>query len=165
MRHSPNQTDARRNRPREPTPREKLVSDPELSREVRDHFAELDVPGTPDLRMARLIQTMGIPDWCGARQVHDVRIQKGDPVDGAARSDDHISRFEIEIPWSEINWDDVSGQKIGRENLRRRGYAEVCEECGCDRAMYVYSATHFISGFERVYCPDCETVYAHEEWG
>lgn len=141
---------------------EEVERSPDTRREIRSQFAALEVPGTPNVRQARILQIMGVPDWCGTREVQDVRVQHGKPLSGEARSEDHISRFEVSLPFGEIEWQDVRGKNP--DMIPDHGYVDVCHECGCDRARYTYSATHHICGYTLVECDECDAVYAREDW-
>lgn len=134
------------------SPEEKIERKPELVRQARDHVSKSDLPGTPDLSHARILQEIGLPEWCGSRKVLGLSITRGDPQHGAKRSDDHVGLFEVEAPLSEI--EDVP---------------DVCPECdpgiGTERGRYRYQATHFIAGSETVFCTNCEEVLYSEDWG
>lgn len=105
--------------------------------EVRTH----DIPGLPPVSAAKLIREhVGLPLEAGDRELVAVRIQEGDPLHGAKRSEDHISSYTIE-------------------------HEQECPECGYGKARYIFTAHHFIAGGERIECPECGYVHHSDEWG
>ena len=133
----------------EPTHRHNGMTAEQIGDAV-DEIENLSIPGTPPVRLARAIQRDQVPRQVGRRKVTDVSVTDGRPMHGAMRSDDHIGRFEIELPISEIDHETVEGRRC---------------ECGGVDALYRYSASHHIAGSETVFCLDCEEQLYNERWG
>lgn len=105
--------------------------------EVRD----LEGGDTPPTWVARTIEEeRELPIWIEHREIRRVRISRGRPSNGAMRSDDHISTWEM----------DYSGE---------------CPECGHDRLRHRYHAHHHIAGSDHIWCLECEHEIRAEEWG
>lgn len=99
----------------------------------------------PAMSAVKTLQDAGIdfPVTVGNRRIMAVSITRGKVGrgNGHLRSDDHISRYEVEYP------------------------AECPEDdCWSEVTRYKYSANHHIAGSERTYCPTCETIHDSEEW-
>lgn len=110
------------------------------------------VPGTPRLAALRVIESLGLPFCVEERRVKEVSITSGDPTHGAKRSDDHLSRYVVELPIAKVSDDAVHGF--------------FCPECDeGERARYRYRATHHIAGGESLWCLSCEEKLYGEEWG
>jgi hypothetical protein len=104
-------------------------------------IASHEIPGLPNVGTLRVLQALHESEWrTDGRLVKDFKIQQGRPDHGELRSDDHVSYYEVSFP-------------------------STCSECGHGRAIYKYSANHHISGYDRVYCPNCEHVTHSEDWG
>ena len=113
---------------------------PEQVADALEEIAEHEVPGTPSISAVRkLLDATGLPVSVGGRTVRKARIQQGDPVHGALRSDDHISHYEVVVP-------------------------KCCPECEHHLAVYVYNAYHNISGSRSLTCDSCEHVYESDHW-
>jgi hypothetical protein len=102
----------------------------------------MDVPGTPRVGVARTLRDgVAFPVNVSTRTVKSAAITGGRPDHGALRSDDHISRFEVVLPFAEVNNDAVP--------------VSECPECGFPDAVYTYSAHHHMSYAESVVCDSC----------
>lgn len=120
--------------------------------DAADECQTHNVPGTPDVRALKVLRDgMALPLEVGDRKVVEASITDGDPQHGALRSDDHIGRYEVELPFAAVSPDTHEG--------------DACHECGASRALYRYSANHHISGYERLYCLTCEEQVYSEDWG
>jgi len=115
--------------------------------EIADAFEEFrhgEVTDLPSVNAVRVLEeaSIGFPVTVGYLRILDARITRGEPRHGAKRSDDHISGYEVEYP-------------------------EKCPEADChsERTRYKYSANGFEFGYEKTFCPSCETVHDSEEWG
>lgn len=121
-------------------------------RDALDNVVGHKIPGTPMLSTARLLsEHFGTPFAVETRRVTDIRIQRGDPRHGAKRSDDHVSRYEVELPLGEVGADAFEGVR--------------CPHCGGTDGLYRYHANHHIAGSQTLFCLDCEEVLYSEEWG
>lgn len=115
--------------------------------QVADH----DVPGTPHVGTLKVLQEIHETErMTDTRRVRDLSITRGDPQHGAYRSDDHVGRYVVALPFAEVDGDTFEG--------------DTCPECGGDRAVYKYRAHHFIAGSESLFCARCETNHNSEEW-
>lgn len=125
---------------------------PRAVAEALEQVADHDVPGTPPVSALSVLAEVAATEWTtDTREVRDFSITSGDPQHGAHRSDDHVGRYEVELPVAEVADDAADGDR--------------CPECGHDRARFHYSAHHYIAGSESVVCPRCEHEYHSERWG
>jgi len=139
-----------------------IMANPRIAEDVRRTMAEyLELPTTPSVQDARDLLIIGLPELCGANRILDVSIARGQPENGAMRSDDHVSRFEVEFPIHEWAGEEPIGVFPDPDDLHG---VRVCPECGSERAVYAYSACHFIAGSEDVSCAGCGTTLYHEDW-
>lgn len=114
--------------------------------------AKHDVPGTPKVGTLKVLREIHESErTTDTRTVRDFSITRGDPQHGAHRSDDHIGRYEVELPIEEVE-DEVT-------------HGDTCPECGGERALYKYHAHHYIAGGESLLCLQCEELLHSEEWG
>lgn len=113
---------------------------------------EAGVPGTPSVSMLSIMRDgCDLPCEVGDRVVRRIGIEEGRPDHGALRSDTHVSDYEVTLPFAEVDSD---------------AYApDECRECGEADGTYIYSAYHFIAGYETLVCHDCGTKLYGEDWG
>lgn len=122
--------------------------------EIADAMDEVfnhSVPGTPRTGASKLVrEKFDLPTLVGTRKVKEIKIAHGNPRHGAMRSDDHLSKYEVELPLAEVS------NEVVREN--------ACS-CGCGTALYRYQAHHNIAGSEVILCTRCEETHHEERWG
>lgn len=106
------------------------------------------IDGSPkDTPSVGAVRTLRAADIDFPLTVHNVRIigvsiKGGEPMNGAMRSDDHISYYEVEYP-------------------------QPCpkDDCHSEVTRYKYSTHGFEYGSEETFCPRCDTLHESEEWG
>jgi len=120
--------------------------------EALDTIAAHDVPGQPRAGTLKVLRELHDSEWTtDTRNVRDFSITRGDPQHGAHRSDDHIGRYQLELPLSEVSDEAVCGSE--------------CPHCDNTGALYKYRAHHHIAGSESVFCLQCEEVLYSKKWG
>ncbi len=125
---------------------------PKQVQKALEDVADHDVPGTPNVGALKALKEVHSTEWAvDEREVRDFRVTRGDPQHGAHRSDDHVGRYELELPIYQVDDEAVPGHE--------------CPECGGERALYKYHANHFIAGSESIFCLSCEVKLYGEEWG
>lgn len=117
-----------------------------------DALGAHDVPGTPRVGALEVLNEVHDSETCTeTRTLRGFSITRGDPQHGALRSDDHVGRYEVALPFAEVD-DDACP-------------LDACPECDADRAVYKYNAHHYIAGGESLFCATCEANIYSEEWG
>lgn len=109
------------------------------------------VPGQPPATELKVLKHVHDSEWnVGDRRIREFQIASGKPMRGELRSDDHISRYELELPLHEVDDATIPGA--------------TCPECGGRDVLYKYHANHHIAGYRSVFCLDCEERLHHNEW-
>ena len=94
----------------------------------------------PNVRDAKIVtRSFGLPITIEHKTIRELRVAKGDPTHGAKRSDDYVSKFEVEYP--------------GR-----------CDECGNGQLVYMYSINNMWYGGQDIRCEVCDTTLFEEVW-
>jgi hypothetical protein len=117
--------------------------DPDALGEAIGKLATFNLPGTPPVwAVSRYLDAASFPLSVGQRTIKTARITNGEPMHGAKRSDDHISRLKV--------------------LFERR---EPCPECNGTTFLFEYDAHHHMAGSQSLGCRTCDHVVESDEWG
>jgi len=115
--------------------------------EIAEALAEIETcyTTTPSVSTLRVLQEAGITPTLeiGNTVILEWSITSGDPMNGALRSDDHVSSWKTAF----------------------RDMRESCPDCDAAWREYEYHSHHHIAGQVSETCQICGHEFESEEWG